>query len=31
MSDLIKHAMVKVQKKSNTSKAIILLNGNTSA
>lgn len=31
MSDLIKYATVKVQKKSNTSKAIILLSGNTSA
>lgn len=30
MSNLIKHAMVKVQKKSNTSKAMILLDGNTS-
>lgn len=31
MSDLIKHATIKVQKKSNTSKAVILLKGNTSA
>jgi len=31
MSDLIKHATIKVQKKSNTYQAIILLNGNVSA
>lgn len=31
MSDLIKHATVKVQKKLHTSEAIILLNDNTRA
>lgn len=31
MSDLIKHATVEVQKKSNTYKTIILPNGNVSA